>query len=81
MIFFLHSVHGSSISSRPKQEKPLTTLRILPRNLVAQCRGLLCGPCNSGLGFFEDSPDLLLQAARYLIATAKPPAKKTEHSR
>ncbi len=45
-------------------------------------RGLLCGPCNSGLGFFEDSPELLLRAALYLLATAKPRAKKiTEGSR
>lgn len=45
-------------------------------------RGLLCGPCNSGLGFFEDSPELLLRAALYLMATGKPRAKKkTEGSR
>ena len=45
-------------------------------------RGLLCGPCNSGLGFFEDSPELLLRAALYLLATGKPRTKKsTEGSR
>ncbi len=45
-------------------------------------RGLLCGPCNSGLGFFEDSPELLLRAALYLLATGKRRAKKaTEGSR
>jgi hypothetical protein len=40
-------------------------------------RGLLCGPHNSGLGFFEDSPELLLRAALYLLATAKPRTRKS----
>lgn len=29
-------------------------------------RGWICGKCNSGLGFFKDSPVLLLSAAKYL---------------
>lgn len=29
-------------------------------------RGLLCSPCNTGLGFFQDSPTLLTKAAQYL---------------
>lgn len=29
-------------------------------------RGLLCFPCNSGLGGFKDNPELLLKAASYL---------------
>lgn len=29
-------------------------------------RGLLCGSCNSGLGYFRDSPRLLKEAATYL---------------
>lgn len=29
-------------------------------------RGLLCSSCNSGLGFFKDSPGLLLKAIKYL---------------
>ena len=33
-------------------------------------RGLLCSGCNSGMGFFGDSPPLLLRAALYLMATA-----------
>jgi hypothetical protein len=29
-------------------------------------RGLLCSPCNKGLGMFRDNPELLRQAAIYL---------------
>ena len=31
-----------------------------------QPRGLLCGRCNKGLGLFLDSPELLLEAAKYI---------------
>lgn len=29
-------------------------------------RGLLCNHCNTGLGFFEDNPEVLIRAATYL---------------
>jgi len=35
---------------------------------TAQVRGLLCGGCNSGLGFFADSIPSLKKAAKYLEA-------------
>ena len=33
-------------------------------------RGMLCFRCNAALGQFGDSPDTLVRAARYLLATA-----------
>jgi hypothetical protein len=33
-----------------------------------QIRGLLCARCNRGLGFFDDSAELLLKAKEYLDA-------------
>lgn len=29
-------------------------------------RGILCSPCNAGIGLLQDDPDLLLLAARYI---------------
>lgn len=33
---------------------------------TGEVRGLLCNPCNRGLGFFKDSPQLLGNAQRYV---------------
>jgi hypothetical protein len=41
-------------------------------------RGLLCVSCNSGLGFFYDSPELLREAIKYLERTKT--AKAVEDS-
>lgn len=34
-------------------------------------RGLLCRPCNQGLGLFRDNPQFLLSAAKYLDSDRK----------
>lgn len=39
-------------------------------HVTESIRGLLCGTCNSGLGMFRDSPDLLIKAVSYLKAAS-----------
>jgi len=41
-------------------------LRVDHDHVTNKIRGLLCSNCNSGLGFFQDNPELLLQAISYL---------------
>lgn len=36
---------------------------------TGQVRGLLCGPCNRGIGMLQDSVEVLKSAARYLEET------------
>ena len=38
---------------------------------TGEVRGLLCNPCNIGLGHFKDNQSVLLEAVQYLIRTNK----------
>jgi hypothetical protein len=37
---------------------------------TGKVRGILCFPCNSGMGHFADDPEVLCRAARYLLTAA-----------
>lgn len=39
-------------------------------HVTGKIRGILCGPCNRGLGLFRDSVTALRQAAIYLEAAS-----------
>lgn len=50
-------VHASELTKALSADHCHTTLKV---------RGLLCMPCNTGLGFFKDSKQLLQKAIDYL---------------
>lgn len=43
-------------------------LRIDHNHETSEVRGLLCDPCNLGLGLFSDNPEALMRAAEYLVS-------------
>jgi hypothetical protein len=47
-------------------EQPLTKIDIDHCHTSGRVRGLLCHPCNLGLGMFQDSPELLAKAIVYI---------------
>lgn len=45
----------------------VTTLAVDHDHKTGQVRGILCRRCNSALGLFNDDPEMLKEAARYLL--------------
>ena len=57
--------HKCAICGRPPEAKQLD---VDHDHATGTVRGLLCNRCNRGLGYFQDTPDTLRQAAKYLEA-------------
>lgn len=58
--------HGCAICSKKIAKTRSGRLHIDHDHETFNVRGLLCGPCNLGLGCFQDSPFLLQMAWAYL---------------
>lgn len=48
--------------------RKMETMHLDHDHATGKFRGLLCGSCNSGLGYFKDKPELLSSAIEYLKA-------------
>jgi len=48
------------------KNKNRDTIHIDHCHTTGRIRGLLCGECNKGIGFFHDNPELLLAAIKYI---------------
>lgn len=42
------------------------TSRIDHDHITGKVRGILCTSCNTGIGLFKDSPEILINASRYI---------------
>lgn len=60
-----------AICRQPERHPRKTRLSIDHCHSAGKVRGLLCSECNTGIGKFKDTPDLLVAAATYLL-TNKP---------
>jgi hypothetical protein len=47
---------------------PMSTPKIDHDHSTGRVRGLLCSPCNTGIGHLKDSPEVLFAAYQYLAA-------------
>jgi hypothetical protein len=71
----LESQNGvCSICKQPENGKSLAVDHC---HKTGEIRGLLCGKCNRGLGFFNDSKHLLSRAMEYLCNSNAQPVETT----
>lgn len=55
--------YGCGLCGKKQESKQLAVDHC---HATGKIRELLCGPCNTGLGQFQDNPELLIKAAGYL---------------
>jgi hypothetical protein len=58
--------HKCAICGKPNSSAPRKQLCVDHCHSTGLIRGLLCGPCNSAIGFLMDRADLADKAAEYL---------------
>lgn len=58
-----------AICKKPQVNRSMGFLTVDHCHDKKNVRGLLCSTCNSGLGFFKDSPALLAAAIQYLTTS------------
>lgn len=57
---------GCAICGRTESDATKPNLSVDHNHSTGKIRGLLCGKCNTALGKFQDSPELLRKAAEYV---------------
>ena len=73
-IWYEYGISGEEASIRMQAQGGLCLLCGEPMQVpmidhchkTGEVRGILCGRCNAGLGFFRDNPEALMRASKYV---------------